>query len=332
MKVLLVSPKFHGYWSSIAYGFESLGHSVESVIYDELPNTWVQIANKLRIEIPEQMGVDRRHAARILATSRTSLAMQGIEPDVVFVVKGDVLDPSLWVALRQRGVPVVLWLYDELRRTDHTDESLGVFTAIATYSREDRKALAEKSFVTKTVANGFDERLVPSGEPRGTEIAFVGARYPGRSALLTELTLRGLPVRAYGRDWSHRLVDRVRTLDWLRPAVPGSPDVSRAEAAQIHHDAVAALNISGDQDGFSTRLFEVCGVGAVQLIDRADVNDFYEPGQDLLVFKGADDLVALVERVIGDRVWADRIRDSGRARTLAEHTFTHRCSELLELC
>ena len=124
----------------------------------------------------------------------------------------------------------------------------------------------------------------------------------------------------------------MRTLDWARPEVPAGPDVSRETAAHLQYDALVALNLHGDQDGFNIRTFETCGVGAIQMIDRRDVASLYEPGREVLVFDGAEELIALVERVRRDRDWAGAIRRAARARTLAEHTFAHRCTRLLELC
>ena len=43
MKILLISPTFHGYWRSIGHGFISLGHSVECVVYDEIAGTVAKI-------------------------------------------------------------------------------------------------------------------------------------------------------------------------------------------------------------------------------------------------------------------------------------------------
>ena len=332
MRVLLVSPVFHDYWASIVRGFESLGHEAACIRYDELDGPGAKVANKLRLEIPERLGRDRTEAARRWATARVARELSAHQPDVVVVVKGDLLDPGLWEPLRRRNVPVVLWLYDELRRTRHTDETLEAYRAVATYSPDDRDALAARGLASRLVPLAFDPRLSVQGPTDGTEVAFVGARYPGRAALLAELVRRGVTVRAYGRDWSRRPVDRLRTLDWVRPPVPGAPDVSREAAAGLMHGALAALNIHGYQDGFNIRTFEACGVGAVQLIDRPEVKDLYDPGEELLAFQGVDDLVSQVERVRSDRAWADGLREAGRRRTLADHTFDRRCADLLGLC
>jgi spore maturation protein CgeB len=162
----------------------------------------------------------------------------------------------------------------------------------------------------------------------GDEVVFVGARYPNREALLTALAGSGVPVRAYGRDWSGHPLDRLRTWRLRQPAVPHGRDLPLAEAYGVMAGARAALNVHGDQDGFTMRTFEACGVGAVQLVDRADVSRHYEPGAELAVFGSPEEAAELAHRAVTDRPWAQGLRSAGRARTLAEHTFVHRARTL----
>jgi spore maturation protein CgeB len=179
----------------------------------------------------------------------------------------------------------------------------------------------------------FDDRIEPHRRIPRHELVFVGARYPGREALLRSLLHHDVPVHAYGRAWSPRWRDRARTFRATRGPVPGGPDVDRARAGQLYLDADASLNIHGDgHDGFNPRTFEVCGVGGFELLDRTDVEDLYDPGSELITFESAEDVVDVWHRITREPSWADAIRHRARARTLADHTFTHRCRSLLDLC
>ena len=171
-----------------------------------------------------------------------------------------------------------------------------------------------------------------SPEPRHTnEIVFIGARYPRREELLTHLSARGVSLRAYGRDWSRHPLDRARTWQASRPDVPSARDINRLDGYALTAGAPAAINIHGDQDGFTMKTFEVPGVGGVQLIDRDDVSDFYEPGKEVAVFHDEAELLELCERAIRDDRWGDALRLAGRKRTLAEHTWAHRAAKVAEL-
>ena len=81
---------------------------------------------------------------------------------------------------------------------------------IASYSAADTAALQQRSFTVAHVPLAFDPTMTPTQLRQTDEVVFVGARYPARERLLVGLADAGVPVRAYGRDWSGHLVDRVR--------------------------------------------------------------------------------------------------------------------------
>ena len=331
-RLLVVSPTFHGYWRSIERAFTDLGYAVTTHRYDERAARVQRVGAKLRHELPARVGLTRFGLGDPgdLVAERTAAALAALDdvnPQRLLVIKGDTLGPGFWDEVDRRRIPRVLWLYDELRRVRHEVpiERLG---PIASYSRADTAALQAQSFIVAHVPLFFDPTMTPLNPQSSTEVVFVGARYPTRERLLLDLAAAGIPVRAYGRDWSGHLVDRVRTWDLHRPQIPASRDLKRREAYAVLAGAAAALNIHGDQDGFTMRTFEACGVGALQLIDRADVTELYTPSEHLEVFGGPAELIALAERAVKDRPWSQRLREAGRAHTLAHHTVTHRARAL----
>jgi spore maturation protein CgeB len=251
----------------------------------------------------------------------------------VVVVKGDQLDDGFWDELDRLRTPRVLWLYDELRRTSYTSELLSAVGPVASYSALDVAALNEQGVAARHLPLAFDRDLATAAAAgvRRDEISFVGARYPSRERTLLALRGAGLPVRAYGRDWSEHVADRLRTWQWRRPDVPAERDLDRAAAYEVMASAAATLNLHTDQDGFTMRTFEACGVGAVQLIDRADLAGLYDDGTELASWSTSEELVELCQRARVDLPWAAGLRERGRARTLAEHTFDHRVAVLEEL-
>ena len=66
----------------------------------------------------------------------------------------------------------------------------------------------------------------------------------------------------------------------------------------------------------------------MQVVDRPDVAEFYDPDAEVAVFTSPEELVELARRAIADDRWGDRLRAAARARTLAEHTFVHRARAL----
>lgn len=326
-RLLILSPSFHGYWRAIEAAFARLGYAVSTVCYDHYATIHSKVKNKLRSELPKRLGLpDRDYAAR-LSSEQALAAIREVKPDRILVVKGDFFTEPFWEELDALRVPRTLWLYDELRRTRHTEETLRRFDGIASYSRNDVQDLRVKGYNSIFVPLAFDLDTLFSPQHHA-QVTFIGARYPGRESLLRELHGAGVPVRAYGREWSHHWFDRCRTWRVTSPEFPTGRDLDRGLTYGVMAGSPSTLNIHGDQDGFTMRTFEAAGVGAVQLIDRIEVSEFYEPGVEVAAFSSLDELIELANRSIIDDRWGDRMRVAARSRTLAEHTFFHRALAL----
>ncbi len=326
LRVLVLSPVFHGYWRSLERALGGLGHDVRTVPYDEHHGLGRLVA-KLGHDLPERLGGSDA-ARRTLLGARARAALTAHDPDVLVVVKGDAFDDAFWALVEERRQRRVLWLYDELRRTGHTAASLGAAGPVASYSPLDVADLTARGLTAAHVPLAHDPDQPVGASLARDEVAFVGARYPAREALLTRLVGLGVPVRAYGRDWSAHPLDRVRTWRLGTPGVPHGRDLPRSDAYGVMAGASATLNVHADQDGFTMRTFEACGVGAVQLVDRADVSRYYDPGTEVAVFGSAEEAAELARRAAADPAWATGLRRAAAARTLAEHTFAHRARAL----
>lgn len=330
-RLLVVSPKFHSYWKSIEGAFRQLGYDVSTHRYDEAPPA-EKVLNKVRFELVGRLRGDPMHVQSPEVVSQRAIhALRQHRPDVVLVIRGDDLTSDFWQAVDDSGARRALWLYDEVRRMKYSPGDLLRLSPIATYSRHDEEWLGGLGVETAHVANAYDPtRPLPARRPR-PEISFVGARLPKRETLLLGLADAEIPVRAYGRDWSSHPVDRLRTWRWTTPRLANARDLPLEEAWGVMRDSWATVNIHGDQDGFTMRTFEAPGVGAVQLIDRPDVEEFFEPEREVLVFTDLDSLVEQSRRAVSDPRAMMSIRERGAKRALSEHTFVHRARSLESL-
>lgn len=335
MRILLIAPEFYGYWDATRWGLEQLGHDVAVSIYDRRARLRDSFTYARDVHIPRKFrGKNPNPELHRRALELLREPINRTDYDAVVVINGAVVGSEVFEPLRRRGIPVVLWLQDELSRLIfHTADSLRVFSGVGTYSAGDVAYLQSQNVNAELVPNGFDPRLVVQGEPSSRDVVFIGARSAHRESTLLALADAGVPVVAYGNDWSHRLRDRARALSWERPALSNRPNVTRAEASRLLYDALCAINIHvpGIQDGINPRTFEICGVGGLQATDRQDISTYYEAGRELLIYESIDELVAMIERVRVDRDFATAIRSAGRQRTLSEHTITQRCQQLINL-
>lgn len=332
-RLLLITPSFHGYGESIADAFRRLDHEVAVHCYDAVPSTAMKVWNKARYETVARVRGTDDHLSAQRATHGAVQAVQRVRPDVVLVIRGDVFGPEFWQAAAAGGRPTIVWLYDEVRRTPRFDvRFVAQHARLVSYSRQDSAELSAQGFETTYVPTAFDD-LRPVASHSGAQgvVNFIGAPLPGRVTALRALMDAGVPVRAWGRGWSDHPVDRARTWRLRSRDIPNRRDVPGDVSLAIMRDSVATLNVHGDQDGFTMRTFESCAVGGVQLIDRPDVSEFYEPGSEVLVFTSAAELIEHARHVLARPGDFDELRRHARDRTLAQHTFVHRARVLERL-
>lgn len=329
-RLLILSPAFHGYWRSYEDAFTRLGYTARTLRYDELNGPLAKLSHKLRVETLDRIGVDGSAQWARRTSAHCAEVVRKAKPDLVLVIRGDFLGADFWQAVEDIHAKPVTLIYDEVARMNITYEDLTGHGPVASYSAHDTAELAARGIRTAHVKDAFDAHIPFTPIP-SDEVVFIGALYGQRGPYVEALHRAGVPVRAYGRQWSQHPVDRLRTWNSPRPAVPSHRDISRAQTYSIQAGAVAALNIHDQQDGFTMRTYEIPGIGGIQLIDRDDVSELYEPGKEVLVFHNEEELIELSRRAATDTSWAKKIREAGRARTLAEHTFDHRVRELAAL-
>lgn len=327
-RMLIVSPSFHGYHAAIARAFEKLGYDALTYCYDAVDSTAEKVWNKLRYELPTKLVGGDAHQSADTSSRRAAERVRDVAPDVVLVVRGDTLTEEFWQVASAGGRPVVVWMYDEMRRTAFDASLVSKYARIASYSPLDVQALVAEGIEALHVPLGYDDTAEPNASTEGIGVvSFLGAPSPKRHGALLALHEAGIPVRAWGRGWSDHPFDRARTWRLSSSGLPNGRDTPGPVAHAIMRNSIATLNIHGDQDGFTMRTFEAAGSGGVQLVDRADVSEVYVTGEEVLVFENAEELVEIARRAEARPEGFVALREA-RRRTLAEHTLRHRAQQL----
>jgi spore maturation protein CgeB len=80
----------------------------------------------------------------------------------------------------------------------------------------------------------------------------------------------------------------------------------------------------------NTRVFEILGCGALQIVDRQrDAMRLFRDGEHLLAFSSGEELRARVQEALADPAWARSVAVAGRRAVLAGHTYADRARVLL---
>jgi spore maturation protein CgeB len=330
--------------TSDAYSFHlrALGHDAIDLIVDcePLQLRWARERGMHRIErhalgrVPGRFGpLARRRLLRSIARDQ----IDAFAPDVVFCHNLSFFSRPQLDALRADSRLVVGQIAsplpepEQLRGFDLVLTSfphfVGRLEALGVDSEYFRLAV-DPRVLDRLRARGVDP--APTAE-RPVDVAFVGGVSPTVHAagtrLLEEVCSR-VPVDIWGYG-----VEALPPDSAIRRRYRGEAwglDMYRALAS-----SKIALNRHIDvAEGHANnmRLYEATALGAAMLTDRgSNLDELFTPGSEVLTYTSATDLVEHVEHLRRHPEERMALAEAGQRRTLSEHSFAARMTELAEL-
>ncbi len=333
MKVLLscaYNPAFEALPEYLVAACRRLGH--RTVLFDHraylLPG---RIRSRLRsLDRLDRQRLNRKFV-KLVRTER---------PDVVVVNQGTVIQPRSIESARDLGARCVNWFSDypaEFERGLEMAPSYDAFYLGSSYAalHHVERGVRHAGWLPFACDPEIHRPSTASADDRETvrvpPVVFVGSHYPERQILLR--FLRGLPVGVWGPGWDRAAGDphiapmirggAVRPYQWRKLFA------SARVVLNIHYGAFGPPEASGDLA--NTRVFEILGCGACQVVNRqGDVMRLFREGEHLEAFSSGEELRAKVEMILGDGDRAARIARNGRSEVLSAHTYDHRVRVLVE--
>lgn len=339
----LVSSWWNGaatYYRGVIRGLHDLGHRVtfyEPIAYQRQEHRDIDDPDWARVvvypaedERQVRATVERARGADVVVKTSGVGVFDHVLEDAVLQLAG----PATTIAYWDVDAPVTLSRM-EADAGDPLRRLLPGFDLVLTFGGGQPvvdRFLALGAARVELVYNALDPSThhpVPAHPGFAADLALLANRLPDREARIDELFLRAaalLPSRRFllgGNGWADK---------------PVPPNVRKiGHVGTAHHNAfncspLAVLNVTRADmaaNGWSpaTRVFEAAGAAACLLTDEWDgIADFLEPGHEVLVAAGGDEVAALVDGL--DEL---RARDVGRAahkRVLHEHTYAHRAEQV----
>lgn len=178
------------------------------------------------------------------------------------------------------------------------------------------------------IYNGVDPAEHRPPDTRGTpayDLLFMGNRLPDRERRVEEFLIAAAelcPEARFalgGEGWADRAMPaNVIRLGHVPTARHNEVNASARLVLNIHRESMVANGWSP-----ATRMFEAAGAAACQVTDSWEgLEEFFEPGREILVARGAEDVATHVREVTDAR--AREIGEAARARALADHTYEER--------
>ncbi len=265
-------------------------------------------------------------------------------PDLVIVLNGLFnVDTGQIDRIRQAGIPTCVWIADDPYFSDQTGEIARHYDYVFTHERSciplyQNAGLRHVFYLPFGVSPSLFTPKAAEVACR-TDILFIGMAFPNRIAFFDQIArhLADKRVLIAGGGWqtmaSYALLrDRIR-LEGIHPEQTGTYYNGAKIVINLHRSEVESGN-SRNFPGLSVnpRTFEINACGTLQLVDnRSELAAHYQPGIEIETFSSPEELVGKIDYYLRNDSSRRDIAVKGLKRTLNNHTYMHRLTEMLSL-
>ncbi|HEX4996835.1 MAG TPA: glycosyltransferase [Terriglobia bacterium] len=150
---------------------------------------------------------------------------------------------------------------------------------------------------------------------REIEVSFVGQPHGSRAEVAQSLWNRGIPLKVFGYGWR------------------GAPRLPFNEMIRVFNRSRINLNLSNAstdaRQQIKGRNFEIPGTRSFLLTGPADnLEEYYADGKEVVVFRCPEEMIDRIRYFSRHESERDAIAEAGYQRTIKEHTWEHRWSEI----
>lgn len=253
------------------------------------------------------------------------------QPDLIFCVlmSYEIWIETLTMVRRATDAVIINWATDDSWKYVQFSKFMAPYVDLyaTTYPEAVEKSLRHglKNLVlTQWASNAQNlNEPVPTKECRW-DVSFVGTAYGNRTKWVSKLKDRGIHVNCFGYGWENGTVPA----DYI-PEI-----ISKSVISLNFGDSNWMLNglLPYRSRQIKARVFEVPGYGGFLMTESAEhLENFYEPGREIVMFSTVDDLVKKIKYFLTHPEHRDKIARMGHAKTCQTHTYDHRFKDLLAL-
>lgn len=273
------------------------------------------------------------------------------QPDLLFVfMYTDELDIET-LKLLKRKTTTLAWFSDDHWRFDNYSRHYApYFSWVATtYSKapEQYRRIGQHNVVrSQWFCNSDSYKPVPV--EKDIAVSFVGLKNRGRARAIAVLRNAGIPIFVFGSGWEGgklpqaefvRLFSRSRiNVNLNNPRSLWEPTALgrlalRRSINRFVPDFHVVHNIRSWRNmrilQIKARPFEIAACGGFCLSGYADdIERYYEDGKEMVFYKDTADLIENIRYYLVHNDERERIARAGYERTIREHTYKERFSEL----
>ena len=327
MKIMLVA--YLDGWMGIhiqqfAAGFTNLGHEVKMLNYKQMERGLNPFAKSQKA----------KHTLRHRSLEKE---MKSFQPDLIIFVIAHLKFDFAYIKSFFKGSIAVYDMDGPGWKCYNSLDWIKNIDLLLTVSQLSQKQLCKKDICAEYLPHGVDvnyaQPLTISSKEKdfyGAPLSFVGRPTPRRIRMFNKVADQGLVL--WGRRWTRTKECPVES---LRKATRSSKDIIGENVVKIYSSSDMMLNILREPLNdpptiMSLQVFLVLASGTCLLTEWVEeLEEAFEPGKELLVFKSEEEFKELVLKYSTDKQELIKIGENGRKRCISDHTHEKRAAELL---
>lgn len=331
-RVLIIGPHYYNFLPAVSNAFQELGWQTDVVGYDTPVHpytTWMKCKYKLCRDKERIRKKSREKFSKFIKQRFTEY-----QPDVVFIMNGDILEPPTLDFFRQ-SAKVALWFFDNRKAIPISIGHVDHVNALFCFDRDDVDWYADQGKKAFFLPQACDPAIYrPLNLEKKIDILFIGNLFysPKRKALMNAVIDRFPEQKIVVYGWYQPWFKGV--WKWLtRPHkdIYKNVNVTSEQANVLYNRTRIALNIHQERqtNGANPRIFEICGTGAYQVCDRNPYVESLFPDGSVGFYGNKEELFAL----LSDALANDKFELAQRAMqtVLCDHTFKNRIETVLSV-
>lgn len=250
-----------------------------------------------------------------------------VKAAIIFVIKGELINPKTVRAFNQEGMLTINWYPDYFNNNLKIINQLKAYKFVFQSDMYETSKLAEKlpgkihylAFAGESnPPKKLDKKIYP--------VTFIGSYSLERENILS--VLDDMPLYIWGNS------------KWARSSLKKhfqGKSLNQAEMFEILYKSKVIINIhqakSRKTGGVNLRCFEVTGAQQFLLSDhRKDLPSIFDIEKELIIFKDKYDLVNKVKYYLNNEKRRQKIALAGYRRLKRDHTYDKRLTELMKIC
>lgn len=339
--IAVVGPLYGGSLPIAGYladAFESLGHRVKLVDNSMAWPIYRTATQETRTpQAAQQLGT---MFGNFLA-EWTYARVAEFDPDLCIVLAQAPVSPAFPERMAQLGAITAFWYVENWRHLPYWQEIAPLYDYFfhiqpGAFEEKLTQAGCKYHAFVQTACDPTQHHPVELEEDDekaiyGCDLSFAGAGYYNRIAFFQGLT--DYDFRLWGVDWASRE---------LAPLVVGGEQrfdsatfMKIVAGSRINlnlHSSTTAEGVDPKCDAINPRVFEIAAAGGFQICDPCvGLDQHFDFDKELPVYHNLRECRALIDHYLAHDDERKAIAKAAQARALAEHTYSHRAQQMIDL-